>query len=106
MAARAYLLERQPKHPLVFVPSDTPVSVVVGRMNRLLRGTELEVIALHEVMGFAYNRDNLVRKGGRFKKAGAEEEEEAAAKGPDLLTAEDQVCMCACVFIRILVLVG
>lgn len=107
MAARAYLLQRQPKHPLVFVPSDTPVSEVVGRMNRLLRGTELEVIALHEAMGFAYNRDNLVRKGGRFKKAGAEEEEEeAAAKRPDLLTAEDQVCMCACVFVRILVLVG
>ena len=43
MAARAYLLERQPQHPLVFVPFDTPVSEVVGRMNRLLRGTGLEV---------------------------------------------------------------
>lgn len=95
MAARAYLLERQPKHPLVFVPSDTPVSEVVGRMNRLLRGTRMEVMALHEAMGFAYNRDNLVRKGGRFKKAGAEEE---AAKRPDLLTAEDQVCVRLCSF--------
>lgn len=43
MAARAYLLERQPRQPLIFVPSDTPVSEVVGRMNRLLRNTGLEV---------------------------------------------------------------
>lgn len=43
MAARAYLLERRPKQPLVFAPADTPVSEVVGRMNRLLHGTGLEV---------------------------------------------------------------
>lgn len=43
MAARAYLLEKRPRQPLIFVLSDTPVSEVVGRLNRLLRGTGLEV---------------------------------------------------------------
>ena len=92
MAARAYLLEREPKHPLVFVPSDTPVSEVVGRMKRLLRGTDFEVTPLHEAMGFAFNRDNIVRKGGRPKKLDPEEEAAAAKRErPDLLTVEDQV---------------
>jgi hypothetical protein len=44
-------------------------------------------------MGFGFNRDGLVRKGGRPKKGDPAEEDGAAdKKRPDLLTMEDQVC--------------
>lgn len=46
-------------------------------------------MALHEAMGFAFNRDNIVRKGGRPKKVDPQEEEERVR--PDLLAVEDRV---------------
>ncbi len=46
-------------------------------------------------MGFGFNRDGLVRKGGRPKKAeegqGEEDGGEASRQRPDLLAMEDQV---------------
>lgn len=51
---------------------------------------------LHEAMGFAFNRDGIVQRGGRPKKETPEEE--AARKKreqrPDLLAMEDQVREC------------
>ena len=76
LAVRAYLLEKQPRRPLLFVPQQqyvqpvggggegggrregggagASVSEVVSRLGRLMRGTEWEgrVKALHEEMGF------------------------------------------------------
>lgn len=51
-------------------------------------------MALHDAMGFAYNRDGIVRRGGRPKKGAPEEEDEGARRQrTDLLTMEDAVGM-------------
>jgi len=84
LAVRAYLMDKKPRRPLLFVPqqqyvqpvegggtgeggaSSVSVSEVVARLGRLVRGTEWEgrVKALHEEMGFGGGG----REGGRAGK--------------------------------------
>ena len=61
-------------------------------MSRILRGTDLEVAALHEVMGFNRGRDKKeLEKGGKGGRKKKEEEEEEEQEKVDLLAMEDQV---------------
>jgi len=93
LAVRAYLIERQPRRPLLFVPQQqyvqtggrggeeggrkeggaaagASVSEVVSRLGRLMRGTKWEgrVKALHEEMGFGGGGGGGGRTGGRAGK--------------------------------------
>jgi hypothetical protein len=57
-ALASFLSSTRPRAPLVFVPTDTPVSEVLPRLAKALGALEppLSVQSLHEAMGFARGR--------------------------------------------------